>query len=50
MAVADLHTRYPALNFMLPSEKAPIFENDREAVSNRAAYQMAELFLVQTAI
>ena len=42
--VEDLHLRYTALNFMLPIERAPIFENDREAVSKRAAYQMAELY------
>jgi hypothetical protein len=44
VALADIHTRYPALNFMFSVEKAPIFENDREAVSKRAAYQMAELY------
>lgn len=44
VALSDLHLRYPALNFMFPIEKAPIFENDREAVSKRAAYQMAELY------
>ena len=42
--VEELHQRYTALNFMLPIERAPIFENDREAVSKRAAYQMAELY------
>ena len=42
--VEDLHQRYTALNFMLPIERAPIFENDREAVSKRAAHQMAELY------
>lgn len=44
VALVDIQTRYPALNFMFPVEKAPIFENDREAVSKRAAYQMAELY------
>ncbi|RYG88782.1 MAG: class I SAM-dependent DNA methyltransferase [Alphaproteobacteria bacterium] len=44
VALADVHTRYPALNFMFPVEKTPIFENDREAVSQRAARQMAELY------
>ena len=29
---------------MFSVEKAPIFENDREAVSKRAAHQMAELY------
>lgn len=42
--VEDLHQRYTALNFLLPVERAPIFENDREAVSKRAAYQMGELY------
>ena len=42
--LSDIHTRYPALNFMFPVEKIPIFENDREAVSQRAASQMAELY------
>ncbi len=42
--VEDLQKRYTALNFMLPIERAPIFENDREAVSKRAAHQMAELY------
>ncbi len=44
VALADIQTRYPALNFMFPVEKAPVFANDREAVSKRAAYQMAELY------
>ena len=44
VALADIHTRYPAFNFMFSVEKAPIFENDREAVSKRAAHQMAELY------
>lgn len=44
VALVDIHTRYPALNFMFPVEKAPVFSNDREAVSKRAAHQMAELY------
>lgn len=44
VSLAEMHTRYPAFNFMFPVEKAPIFENDREAVSKRAAHQMAELY------
>ncbi len=44
VALADIHTRYPALNFMFPVQKTPIFENDREAVSQRAARQMAQLY------
>lgn len=44
ISLADLHQRYTALNFMLPIAKAPIFNNDREAVSKRAAHQMGELY------
>ena len=44
VGLEEIHTRYPALNFMFPVEKAPVFENDREAVSKRAAFQMAELY------
>lgn len=44
IALADIHVRYPAFNFMFSVEKTPIFENDREDVSKRAARQMAELY------
>lgn len=44
IALTDIHTRYPAFNFMFSIEKAPIFENDREDVSRRAARQMGELY------
>lgn len=44
VALSEIHQRYPAFNFMFSVEKAPIFENDREAVSKRAALQMAELY------
>lgn len=44
IALDDLHTRYPAFNFMFSIEKAPIFNNDREAVSKRAAHQVAEFY------
>ncbi|WBY16519.1 hypothetical protein PF049_13165 [Erythrobacteraceae bacterium WH01K] len=44
VSLGGLHTRYPAFNFMFSIEKAPIFDNDREAVSRRAAHQMAELY------
>lgn len=40
----QIHQRYPAFNFMFPLERAPIFENDREAVSKRAAHNMAQLY------
>ena len=32
----DLPKRYPALNFLFPEERDPIFGNDREAVSREA--------------
>lgn len=44
VTVADIHHRYTAFNFMLPIEKAPIFNNDRESVSRQAANQTADLF------
>lgn len=40
----DLPKRYTALNFLFPEDRKPIFDNDREAVSRKAADQMAELF------
>ncbi|CDI09830.1 DNA methyltransferase [Agrobacterium pusense] len=42
--VSEIHHRYTAFNFMLPVEKAPIFNNDREQVSRQAANQTAKLF------
>ncbi|OCJ67344.1 DNA methyltransferase [Agrobacterium tumefaciens] len=42
--VSEIHHRYTAFNFILPVEKAPIFNNDREKVSRQAANQTAELF------
>lgn len=44
VALTEIHQRYPAFNFMFSVEKAPIFDNDREAVSKQAALQMAELY------
>lgn len=40
----DLPKRYPALNFLFPEDKEPIFGNDREAVSREAADKVANLF------
>ena len=45
----DLPKRYPALNFLFPDEREPIFGNDREAVSRAAADKVAQLFKVITA-
>jgi hypothetical protein len=36
--------RYTAFNFLFPHQRKPQFNNDREAVSRKAADQMAELF------
>jgi hypothetical protein len=43
-----LPLRHTALNFMFPREARPIFGNDREDVSRKAANQMAELFKLLT--
>jgi Type I restriction enzyme R protein N terminus (HSDR_N) len=48
VAVQDLARRYTAFNFLFPDERKPIFNNDREAVSRRAADQTAELFRTLT--
>jgi hypothetical protein len=48
VAIADLHTRYTALNFLFPIEREPLFNNDREDVSRKAANQVAELFRILT--
>lgn len=44
VAVEDLAKRYTAFNFLFPDERKPLFNNDREAVSRKAADQTAELF------
>lgn len=44
VAIEDLAKRYTAFNFLFPDERKPLFNNDREAVSRRAADQTAELF------
>jgi N-6 DNA Methylase len=44
VALVDLPKRYTAFNFLFPDERKPQFNNDREAVSRKAADQMAELF------
>lgn len=40
----ELPKRYTAFNFLFPFEQTPQFNNDREAVSRKAADQTAELF------
>ena len=42
--VADLPLRYTAFNFLFSEPRTPIFGNDREDVSRKAAEQVAELF------
>ncbi len=42
--IPDLPKRYPALNFLFPEEREPVFGNDREAVSRDAADKVAQLF------
>jgi hypothetical protein len=44
VAIGDLPKRYTAFNFLFPNERKPQFNNDREAVSRKAADQTAELF------
>lgn len=44
ITVDELPKRYTAFNFLFPDERKPQFNNDREAVSRKAADQTAELF------
>jgi hypothetical protein len=44
LTIDELPKRYTVLNFLFPTERKPLFNNDREAVSRKAADQMAELF------
>lgn len=44
IAIHDLPRRYPALNFLFPSNPEPVFGNDLEAVSRDAADRVAQLF------
>ena len=48
VALDDLPKRYTAFNFLFPDDRKPLFNNDREAVSRKAADQIAELFRVLT--
>lgn len=48
VAIGDLAKRYTALNFLFPDERKPLFNNDREAVSRKAADEMALLFRMLT--
>ena len=44
VTIDELSTRYTALNFLFLDNKEPIFNNDREDVSRKAANQTAELY------
>lgn len=44
VTIEEVSTRYTAFNFLFPENKEPIFNNDREDVSRKAANQTAELF------
>ena len=44
LKVTDLPDRYSALNFLLPIEKPPIFQNDLVAVTRNAADSVAAVF------
>ena len=48
LRIEELPLRHTALNFLFPQEMRPIFGNDREDVSRKAANQMAELFKLLT--
>jgi N-6 DNA Methylase len=44
LTIDELPKRYTALNFLFPDDRKPIFNNDREGVSRKAADQMADMF------
>lgn len=44
IALKDLVERYTALNFLFPSPRRPLFNNDRVAVTRAAAANVANLF------
>lgn len=44
LPLADLPSRYTALNFLFPDDPEPLFGNDREEVSRVAAAKVAALF------
>lgn len=48
VTIAELPTRYTALNFLFPDDRKPIFNNDREDVSRKTADTMASLFKALT--
>ncbi|MEH6739942.1 MAG: DNA methyltransferase, partial [Sulfitobacter sp.] len=44
ITIGEVSSRYTALNFLFPDNKEPVFNNDREDVSRKAAAQTAELY------
>ena len=44
LLLKDFPRRYLALNFLLPEEKKPLFQNDMEFVSREAANKIAQVF------
>lgn len=44
LAVAELSSRWTALNFLLPDEREPIFQNNTRTISEEAARHIGELF------
>jgi type II restriction/modification system DNA methylase subunit YeeA len=42
--VAELGTRYTALNFLFPEAREPVFKNDLVAVTRKAAQKVADVF------
>lgn len=48
VTIHEISSRYTALNFLFPDNKEPIFNNDREDVSRKAANQTAELYRLLT--
>ncbi len=44
IAVSDLLTHWTALNFLLPDEREPLFQNNTREISEKAARHIGELF------
>lgn len=42
--IEELPQKYTALNFLLPEEKEPIFQNNTESISKEAAEKIGELY------
>jgi hypothetical protein len=44
LKLADLPSRWTALNFLLPTPKKPLFENNRKEVSDATATKLGDVF------